>query len=264
MSILSVITTVYNAEEFIDESLQSLVEQKFKDFELILVNDGCTDGTRNKLINFYNNSPLKSIKFLENQYNIGVPISRNRAILQAKGDFIAIHDADDISLPSRFQKQIEIMNNNTAMAVVGGHAIKIDEKGEEIGSINYPAVSAKEMIEILLTKLLNPFVDPTTIFRKDVFLRVGGYNTKPQLQTVQDLDLWCRLLVQREMLTNIQEPLIKYRINHKGVTKSRQQEMMSATKFLRDMFIRGHVVKSILQPKMFQNPCFTEYQLPKD
>lgn len=258
---LSVITCVYNAEKYIDESLSSLANQTFQDFELVLVNDGSNDGTRKKLIDFYENNSLSTVRLLENQYNVGVPISRNRAILEARGKFVAIHDADDISLPDRFEKQVKMLQEDSDLALVGGHAIKINENGEEIGKMDYPPVAAIEMINFFVSKMINPFIDPSTMFRRDVFIKLGGYSVYDALRYVQDLDLWCRMLLSKMKVTNIEDFLVKYRDNPKGVTKKKQNEMMAATKLLRSHFIRRVAIRSVLNPRQYAGEQFTEYTI---
>lgn len=100
---LTVITSVYNADAFLYDSLQSLVDQTYKDFEAILIDDGSTDNSFEIMKSYADRH--SNFRLLRNMYNEGVPISRNRGLIQAKGDYIAIHDGDDISLHNRFEKQ---------------------------------------------------------------------------------------------------------------------------------------------------------------
>jgi len=223
---LSVITTVYNGEKYLFDSLDSLLEQTYKDFELVIVNDGSTDDTEN-IINSYLNKFSNKI-FINAKKNEGVPISRNKALAAASGEYIAIHDADDISLPKRFETQIKTLEKDKNIIFGGSHALKINEDNKLIGTMCYPPQNNNSAYK-LIYKLLNPIIDPSSFFHKEIILNMGGYSIDPYMQTVQDLELWCRLLEKEHKMYNIQKPLIKYRVNPIGVTRTRQKEMINAT-----------------------------------
>ncbi len=125
---ISVIMSVYNEEKFLRESIESILSQTFKDFELIIIND-CSIDNSLKIIKSYND---KRIKIINNKKNIGVFNSRNKALKIAKGDYIAILDGDDVSLPKRFEIQFNYLENNPHIFLLGSSAIFIDENGLEI------------------------------------------------------------------------------------------------------------------------------------
>lgn len=218
--------SVYNAEEYIEDSLDSVFNQPFKDFEIIIVDDKSTDGCLEK-INKYRH--FNNLIVLKNKNNKGVAYSRNRAFSIANGEYIAIQDADDISLPSRFQKQVEYLDFNKNIDFIGGHAVKINESGLIIGNMIYPPEFTKNAFKVISLYKLNPIIDPSSMFRAIKIIDIGGYRMDEELKTVQDFDLWCRLLVSGKLLYNIQEPIIKYRINPNGVTRQKKQEQMEAT-----------------------------------
>ncbi len=246
---LSIITCVYNAEKFLNESLDSIFSQTFKDFELILINDASTDKT-NKIIQTYTHH--SEIIVLKNMYNEGVPYSRNRGFLKARGEYIAIHDADDASLPYRFKKQVAFLDANPDITIVGGHAIRISDGGKILGSMVYPPEHTRDAFRVITRFKLNPIIDPSCMFRRQAILDVGGYRMEPELRTVQDFDLWCRLLVKGHLLYNFQEPLIKYRINPEGVTRLKKQEQMEATDVVWAAFKRKNFPDVILRPESYQ------------
>jgi len=255
---LSVILTVYNTEHYIKESLDSLLCQTFKDFEIIIVNDGSVDNTRNILLEYIKKFP-GPVRLLENQYNEGIPISRNRALLVAQGEYIAIHDADDISLNNRFTDEVEFLDTHPDFAFMGGHAIKISLSGEQIGNLSYPPIDTPSAFFVLNRYKLNPIIDPSCMYRKDIILRHGGYNMDPSIITVPDLDLWCRLLTKGYLMSNIQEPLIKYRINPMGVTRKQHNEMVQATDVVWASFRRKTLLDPVLRPGCFRQDSYTEY-----
>ncbi len=254
--LLSVITTVFNAEKYLRESLDSLFNQTFTDFEAIIVDDGSTDTTK-EIIKEYLHHP--NVIFMENKYNEGVPYSRNKALLTASGKYVAIHDADDVSLPYRFEKQINILNNRTDITFTGGHAIRISDTGTIIGSMVYPPETTGEALFVIRRFKLNPIIDPSSMFRLKPILDIGGYRMEEDIRTVQDFDLWCRLLTKGHHLYNIQEPLIKYRINPQGVTRQKKQEQVEATDITWAAFKRKSFPEVVLRRDRFQEDSESDF-----
>ncbi len=253
---LSVITTVYNAEPYLRESLDSLVNQTFRDFEVIFVNDGCTDGCRDILIEYAQHS---NVRLLENRYNEGVPISSNRALLTATGEYVAIHDADDVSMPHRFEREIEYLDSHPEITFMGTHATKISHTGDPIGSYTYPPETTEEAFKLIIKNKLNPIINPSCMFRRQPIVDNGGYSLDPDIRTVMDLELWCRLLVKNHLMANIQEPLINYRINSQGITRSERDVMVQATDVVWASFRRKLFVDPVLRPDLFMQDSYTEF-----
>lgn len=247
---VSVITTAYNAENYVRESLNSIFEQTFSDFEVILLDDGSTDSTKSILeeyTNKYSNSTI-----LYNEENQGIPYSRNKAILHAKGELIAIHDADDMSLPHRLQTEVDFLDKNERIKFIGGWAHRISQTGEDIGSMSYPPKDTGGAFAVITRYKLNPIIDPTCMYRKDVMLKHGGYTLDPQLRTVLDFELWCRLLCHGYLMANIQDHLIRYRINPNGVTRTENRTMVEATDVVWAKFKRKNFTDPILDTELFE------------
>lgn len=256
---LSVITCVYNTEQYLRESLDSVFSQSFSDFELLLVNDGSTDGSRDIMLEYLDRP---NVRLLENKYNEGIPISRNRALLEARGEYIAIHDGDDITLPLRFIKQVRTLDSQKHIVSLGTHAIKISATGQVIGSMVYPPRNTEQARRMIVRMKLNPIIDPSCMYRREIILEYGGYPMEPHLLTVPDFHLWCRLMSHNYQIANLQDMLIKYRINPKGVTRTRNKEMVEATDEVWAAFKRRNLEKLILRADYFQQDSFTEF--PKD
>jgi len=252
---LTVITTIYNALPYLEESLESVFNQTFKDFELILVNDGSTDGSRGMM---YKCLDKPNVRMLENENNEGIPISRNRALLEAQGEYIAIHDGDDVSLPDRFQKEIEYLDSHPEIDFMGTHALKIGVSGGPSGYMSYPPPSTEMAFGLIKRFKLNPIIDPSCMYRKRVVLDMGGYTMDPFLRTALDFHLWCRLLSKGSLLYNIQEPLIKYRINPEGVTRTHNNQMIEATDSIIATFNRHNFKEQVLRKGFFRQDSFTE------
>lgn len=130
---VSVVMSVYNGEKYLPETIDSILNQTFKDFEFIIINDGSTDKTA-KILTSYDDPRIR----IFNQENMGLTKSLNRAISLAKGEYIARMDADDISYPERLKKQVDYLNKNPDIGLVGSKYIRIDKRGRKIDEINVP------------------------------------------------------------------------------------------------------------------------------
>ena len=253
---LSIITTVFNAEPYLEESIESVFNQSFKDFELIFVNDGSTDGSKNIMLRYLHQKP--NVRLLENKYNEGIPISRNRALLEAKGEYIAIHDGDDVSLPSRFSREVNYLDGHPEIDFMGGHALKINTDGFMSGFMSYPPPTTEQAFSIIRKFKLNPIIDPSCMYRKKVVMDNNGYTMDPHLRTALDFHLWCRLLCKGSKLFNLQEPIIKYRINPQGVTRTENDKMIEATDEIVATFCRNNFKEHPLRKSFFRQDSFTE------
>lgn len=253
MSKLSIITTVFNAEEYLHASLDSIINQSFKDFEWILVDDGCTDGSRRILEKYASKT---NSKLIINKQNFGIPFSRNRALLQAEGEYVAIHDADDISLPERMSKEVSVLDRQPSIVFLGSYATKISSNGENIGIMAYPPVDTTGAFALITRIRLNPVIDPSCMYRREVIIKHGGYTMNPELRTALDFELWCRLLTYGYKMCNIPEILIKYRINPKGVTRTENSKMVEATNAIWACFRRKNFADPKLDAGLFEEDLF--------
>ncbi|HGF9542707.1 TPA: glycosyltransferase family 2 protein, partial [Acinetobacter baumannii] len=132
--LVSVVLPAYNAELYLKEAIDSVLSQTFTDFELIILNDGSIDRTE-EIILSYNDS---RIVYVKNEKNLGLIGTLNKGINLAKGKYIARMDADDICLPERFKKQVDFLEKNNEIDLIGTNAIKINNNGDRIGVINMP------------------------------------------------------------------------------------------------------------------------------
>ena len=203
--LVSVIMPVYNGEKYLEEAIESILNQTFKDFELIIVDDGSVDKTL-KIIEKYpkNNA---SIRLIKNNKNIGRVFSLNKALQEARGLYIARMDADDISLPKRIEKQINFLEKNQDYVIVGSNIEIINDEGKKLGVRIYPQ-DDENIRKTLLFK--SPFAHPVVMFRKKEVVELGGYSN--EYSTVEDYDLWIRILNKGKGY-NLQEYLLKYRVH---------------------------------------------------
>jgi glycosyltransferase involved in cell wall biosynthesis len=179
---ISVIMSVYNGEKYLRDAIESILNQTFTDFEFIIVNDGSTD-TSFEIIKSYND---ERIKIINNEKNIGLTKSLNKALKVARGEYIARQDADDISLPNRFEEQLKYLEKHPEVALLGTSVSHIEENGKITGK---NILLANPSIDDFLKD--NLFKHGSTMFKKEIVNKLGGYNDL--FKYAQDYELWLRI-----------------------------------------------------------------------
>ncbi|WP_187774863.1 glycosyltransferase family 2 protein [Pedobacter sp. BS3] len=202
---------VYNAEKYLKESIESILNQSYPDFEFIIINDGSTDDSLN-IIQSYQEQD-KRIKII-NQSNQGISKALNNGISIAKGKYIARMDADDISMPHRLKVQIDFLNKTSKALAVGSNAMYIDVDGNYL----YTSSSAVSWFAIQRELPQNPFFHSSVMFKKAAWSQVGGYR-EDIVHYFEDKILWNQF-AQIGELHNIKEPLIYYRLNPESVSNN--------------------------------------------
>ena len=204
---VSVVMPVYNGEKYLRVAVDSILNQTFKDFEFIVINDGSTDRTQEILESYHDRRII-----MIHQEHMGLTKSLNKGIALAKGKYIARQDADDISMPERLKKQFEFLENHEIVALLGTAAKIIDERGNYIHTREYPCdyFSIQKVI-----KEDNCFCHGSVMFRKKSFFDLGGY--REIFSTAQDYDLWLRFAENFEV-ENLPTPLYTRRFNPRSIT----------------------------------------------
>ena len=181
---VSVVTSVYNGEAYVEECIDSILNQTFQDFEYIILNNGSTDRTA-EILNHYTDSRIHII----HQENLGISRSLNKGINLSKSELIARLDADDYALPQRLEKQIAFMEQHPKVVLCGSRFKEL--VGEKFFPQKVQFVEQDKDIRKTIS-CFNPFSHSTTMIRKAVFTKIGGYNKN--FEYSQDYDLWIRLL----------------------------------------------------------------------
>jgi glycosyltransferase involved in cell wall biosynthesis len=226
---VSVVMTVYNAERFLKGAIESVLNQTYTNFEFIIVNDGSTDRSL-EIINSFKDVRINVI----DQENSGVSRAANRAIGIAKGKYIARLDADDISIESRFQKQIQFLNENTDYSAIGSNAIITDIDGNYLYTSKLP--TNWEELQTRIPKF--PIFNSSAIFKKDDFIKVGGYNTTfCNGNYAEDRILWYQLSALGK-ITNLEDVLIKHRYSPLSLSNLDLKSIKILNKIC-DAFISG-------------------------
>jgi glycosyltransferase involved in cell wall biosynthesis len=199
--------SVYNAEKYLKEAVESILNQTYKNFEFIIINDCSLDNSWNILKGYEKDH--KNIRLINNVENLGLTKNLNKALLLSKGQYIARMDADDISELNRFERQREFLENNEDVAILGTFSKDINEFGEVIRTRTVP-ITHIDIIRML--PKFSPISHPTVMFRKKKLEKLGYYNTK--YRTSQDLDMWLRAAGAGLKFYNIPEYLFKYRMDN--------------------------------------------------
>ena len=225
---ISVVMSTYSEPlKWITESIDSILNQTFKDFEFIIINDNPKRKELQEFLEKYRKQD-KRIILIKNKKNSGPAIARNNGLKIAKGKYIAIMDADDISLPKRFEIQYKFLEKNKDTFLAGSGWFIIDENSKILGK-RKRAVGYLKIKKILPEK--NCMYNPTVMFRNDK-------NTfyKDKFKYAQDYDLWLRLLNDGKLLHNLPNPLIKYRINPNGISQTKRGKQRLFTEKAREFY----------------------------
>ena len=211
-SLISVLLPVYNGEEFVKQAIESILNQTYENFELIIIDDGSTDVSASIIQKMVD----KRISFYK-QNNQGLAKTLNRAISLSKGKYLARHDQDDLSHPQRFEKQVSFLESHPHHGMVGTWAqILWQEENNHKNVITHPAESLILKFGLLLG---NPFVHSSMMIRRDVFENVGLYSTDKSRQPPEDYELWSRIARAYE-IANIPEYLQIYRATPSSMTRA--------------------------------------------
>jgi glycosyltransferase involved in cell wall biosynthesis len=226
---VSVVMPAYNEEEYIREAIKSVLRQTYHNFEFIIIDDCSTDSTA-KLVNEFND---RRINFIQNDRNYCLPISLNRGIKHASGKYIARMDADDRSLPKRFEKQVKVLNECSDVHVVSSWKQLIDANGRRVGvqEIKNDIDWTPQYLQAEGPTIAHPSV----MMRKSTLQDLGGY--RKEFTYAQDLDLWIRMARQHSsgFVYVIQEPLFELRLTPGRYKKKPIQQKFADYAGMRNM-----------------------------
>ena len=208
---VSVVMPVLDGMPFVEQAVRSILAQTFTDFRFIIINDGSTDGTRQVLDGLADADPRIHLSHQENQ---GVSIATNRGLHMARGEYVALMDADDISLPERFEKQVAFLDENPQIGVVGTQVQFVDSQGVP-SEATWPLPESPGLTA-WRTLFRCCIANPSVMMRRSTLLEVGGYRAVCNSYS-QDYDLWTRL-VRKTGLTNLSDTLLQFRRHGKNLT----------------------------------------------
>lgn len=224
---VSVLMTIYNAEPYLKEAIDSIVAQTFGEWELIAIENGSSDGSR-AILDSYQDERIRCFCLPE---NIGRTPALRYAFEQAGGEYIAVLDADDVSHPERFKKQVEYLDQHCKVGLVGTWAEQINAASEVVDIFKPPA-SKHELSDALGWS--NPFVHSSIMYRSIIASRVGGYPA----EYIYGQDYALVLSVERECeVAMLGEALCKWRVLATSMTSSPKYGLIIA----KELFSLGKI-----------------------
>lgn len=229
MPLVSVVIITYNRGNYINFAIQSVLEQNYSNYEIIVIDDASSDNTKDVLQDYINNG---TIKYFRNEFNRGIVFNRNRGLELSSGKYIAVLDSDDLWCDKeKLQKQVEFLEKNFDYAVIGGNIITINNKGENIGEIKNEVDNKKIKNKILLK---NQFANSSVLYSKDKIMELGGYDKEIsgcELEAIEDYNLFLKIGKKWKM-ANLSEKVLKYRVHEGNVSKIKRLDLMKKNIFL--------------------------------
>lgn len=223
---VTVIIPAYNAMTYLPETIQSVLQQTFTDFEVLIVDDGSSD----KIIEWANNLIDKRIKLIS-QLNQGVSSARNTAINLAKGEYLAFLDADDLWQPTKLEKQVQFLDSNPNVGLVATWATLTDERGEPLSEITIDFKQGnirKQLIEINLIPC-----GSIPMVRRSCFTTAGLFD--PNLRFGEDWEMWTKLAANYDFGL-IKESLVFYRQHSKNSSNNYRELLPDFDRLIEKMF----------------------------
>jgi glycosyltransferase involved in cell wall biosynthesis len=241
---VSVLMPFYNAAPYLAAAINSILQQSFTDFELLLIDDGSTDQSLEIAQSFA--AQHKDIKILQNKANQGLVYTRNKGLAAAKGEYIACLDADDVALPQRLAKQVAFLEKNPNIALLGSFAGYIDQHDKQF-HVETPKTAANRVGIWLLFQ--NCFIQSSVIFRKSCLENLQYRHLYPPSE---DYDLWVQI-AYRFPVANLPEVLTLHRKHDTNISKIQAEQQIENS----EKILLYQIEKLNLQPSK------TEFEIHK-
>lgn len=258
---ISIIMGIYNCAETLPEAIDSVLTQTFSDWQLILCDDGSKDNTYGIAKEYQGRFPEK-ILLLQNEQNMGLNHTLNRCLQVASGEYVARMDGDDISLPTRIEKEAAFLDAHPEYAIVSTPMIFFDEHGDWGRSYAIEEPTKRDFIKHSPVHCHAP-----CMIRREAYLAVGGYTEDRRMLRFEDVNLWYKLYAKGYAGYNLDEPLYKMRDDHAAASRRSLKSRMNAAHVMRDGFslfhfprylygyiyidLAKHFVKSIMPEKLY-------------
>ena len=230
MPVVSVIMPVYNGEKYVAESIESILAQTYTDFEFIIVDDGSNDRSPQIALSYA--EQYERIRLIELERNLGGAEARNQGMAVAGGEFIAVMDCDDLSLPQRFQRQVDFLRRNPDIGVLGTGAQAVNEQLRPLFDFDLPQQHALIVINLFVGSF---FIHPSTMMRREALSAVGGYESARY--TAVDTELWSRLM-WRTRFANLPDRLLLYRLHEAQNHRTRDAAARKEASIVRERLLK--------------------------
>lgn len=249
---VSVLIPLYNSRDYIAATIMSILNQTFQDFELVLLNDKSADDTAEIIAGIKD----PRIRYYENEQNLGISASRNKLIELSRGEYLAILDHDDISLPQRLEKQVAFLEANPDISAVGsatelfcgsrekGFAAALKRRFINLGWVwrQYPRPTLQTAVQGC------PVMHPSSMIRR-ADLDKFGLRYNPEFSPAEDFGLWTDMLIHGLKLANLQEVLFKYNLHGNNLSLVKKADMDEA-----DRKVKAKIKKYLNLPENYNYP----------
>jgi glycosyltransferase involved in cell wall biosynthesis len=212
--LVSVVMPVYNAEKYLKPAIDSILNQSYPDLDIVIVNDGSTDDSKN-IIKSYQDP---RIRYFENARNSGIVVTRNRGLEEARGDYIAVMDSDDLATPDRMKIQVEFLENNQEFGMCGSYFKTINGQDKILKTVNFPT-NDKDARSYLIVH--NCFCHSTVMIRGELAKRLK-YDLR--YDVVEDYELWYRISKISKII-NLPVYTTFYRVHGNNVSTTKNKHM---------------------------------------
>jgi len=227
LPLVSVVMPVYNGEKYLIQAIDSVLNQSYRNIELVIVNDGSTDSSK-KIITAYSDS---RIRFVENEINSGIVYSRNKGLESANGEYVATLDCDDLALPERIEKQVDFMEKNPEYGMCGTFYIAIDGMDIPGGKKHFPTDFQNIATHLVLG---NCFCNSTVMIRSHIAKEL---KYREKFDIVEDYELWYRIS-KRAKLANLPFYGTLYRVHGTNISVTKLNVMLALVKKINGEILR--------------------------
>lgn len=261
MAKVSIIMGIYNCAATLPEAIDSILTQTFSDWQLILCDDGSKDNTYTVAKTYQEKFPDK-IFLIQNEQNMGLNHTLNRCLQAATGEYVARMDGDDISLPTRLEKEVAFLDTHPEYAIVSTPMIFFDESGDWGRSYAIEKPTKRDFIKHSPVHCHAP-----CMIRKEAYLTVGGYTEDKRMLRFEDVNLWYKLYARGYAGYNLDEPLYKMRDDRAAASRRSFKSRMNAVYVMYEGFrlfrfpwymyacigvdLAKHAIKGIMPGKMY-------------
>ena len=261
MAKVSIIMGIYNCAATLPEAIDSILTQTFSDWQLILCDDGSKDNTYTVAKTYQEKFPDK-IFLIQNEQNMGLNHTLNRCLQAATGEYVARMDGDDISLPTRLEKEVAFLDTHPEYAIVSTPMIFFDESGDWGRSYAIEKPTKRDFIKHSPVHCHAP-----CMIRKEAYLAVGGYTEDKRMLRFEDVNLWYKLYARGYAGYNLDEPLYKMRDDRAAASRRSFKSRMNAVYVMYEGFrlfrfpwymygyigvdLAKHAIKGIMPEKMY-------------
>ncbi len=230
---ITVIMPVFNEERFLAEAIESVLAQSWRDFELIILDDGSLDRTLEIAQSYARRDPRVRV---ESHANIGVAPTLNKGLELSASEWVVVMHADDVMMPNRIERQLAFVAEHPELAVASSWVKHINSRGRVIARDNSRLLTHEAVEKLYRANELIGFSHPAAILRKSAVQAVGGY--RPQLRVNEDIDLWNRLLEPGYKILVQPEYLLHYRIHAGSASIARARFIRQQLRWIKECMVR--------------------------